>query len=329
MQRLLVASWAALAVLLAPAAAEAGITIRNLDTSGPPTIRVTVLTGTPSLRAPMVFEDGAGVAGLTAVNLGREKNIVLAVDHSQSMHGRSLTDAAEAARRFIALGKGGDQFAVLAFASETTALAGFGAGADSAGALDGLTVDPQYGTTLYDAVVRASKMLAGTGTGGRVLVLVTDGQETTSNATLKSAIQAARKAHVAVYPVGIESISFAPAPLKRLAASTGGTYHGARSSSALTSIYATISAELERTWQLRYVTAARPGDRIHVRVTAPGYGSATGTAQLAGRPSSPPGSSNTLLLIVLAASAFAAAGLLLKPILSAVGARMGRADFDP
>ena len=97
----------------------------------------------------------------------------------------------------------------------------------------------------------------------------------------------------------------------------------------MTSIYATISAELERTWQLRYVTAARPGDRIHVRVTAPGYGSATGTAQLAGTPSSPPGSSNTLLLIVLAASAFAAAALLLKPILSAVGARMGRADFDP
>ena len=52
LQRLLVASWAALAVLLAPAAAEAGITIRNLDTSGPPTIRVTVLTGTPSVRAP-------------------------------------------------------------------------------------------------------------------------------------------------------------------------------------------------------------------------------------------------------------------------------------
>jgi VWFA-related protein len=328
MRRLLTASWATVLVLLAPAAADAGLTIRNLDTSGPPAVRVTVLTQTPITHAPVVLEDGSAVAGLTAVNLGRQKNIVLAVDHSQSMHGRSLTDAAEAARRFIALGQGGDQFAILTFASETTVLSGFGAGADAASALDGLAVDSHYGTTLYDAIVKASQMLAGTGTGGRVLVLVTDGQETTSHATLKSAIQAARKAHVAVYPVGIESISFSPAPLKRLASSTGGTYHGARSSSALTSIYATISAELERTWQLRYVTAARPGDRIHVRVTAPGYGSATGTAQLAGTLSSPPGSSNTLLLIVLAASAFAAAALLLKPILSAVGARMGRADFD-
>ena len=116
-----------------------------------------------------------------------------------------------------------------------------------------------------------------------MLVLVTDGQETTSHATLKSAIQAARKAHVAVYPVGIESISFSPAPLERLASSTGGTYHGARSSAALTSIYATISNELRRTWQIQYVTAARPGDRINVKVTAPGYGSAKGAATLAGR----------------------------------------------
>ena len=174
---------------------------------------------------------------------------------------------------------------------------------------------------------KASQMLAGTGTGGRVLVLVTDGQETTSHATLKGAIQAARKAHVAVYPVGIESISFSPAPLKRLASSTGGTYHGARSSSALTSIYATISNELRRTWQIQYVTAARPGDQINVKVTAPGYGTANSTATLAGAASKPP-SSNTGLLIAFALAAFVAAALLFGPALNAIASRSGRADSD-
>ena len=107
LRRLLVASWAALVVLLVPAAAEAGLTIRNLDTSGPPTDpRHRPHPDTLTFTHQSSIEDGAGVAGLTAVNLGREKNIVLAVDHSQSMHGRSLTDAAEAARRFIALGQG-------------------------------------------------------------------------------------------------------------------------------------------------------------------------------------------------------------------------------
>ena len=327
-RRLLPASWAALVVLLAPAAANAGITIRNLDTSGAPTIRVTVVTHTPALHAPHVLENGATVAGLTAVNLGSDKNIVLAVDHSQSMYGRSLTDAANAARRFIALGRARDHFAIVTFASQTTVLAGFDSGGVAASALDGLTVDPHYGTTLYDAVVRASRLLAAAGTAGRVLVLVTDGQETTSHATLDGAIRAARRAHVSVYPVAIESTSFSPAPLRLLASRTGGTYHGARSSAALTSIYATISAELQRTWQLQYVTAARPGDHIDIKVSAPGYGSASAAAAVAGKAAGAPGSPQTWFLVGLAVLMLAIVAFLLKPALSAAADRLRLTDPD-
>jgi VWFA-related protein len=324
----LAASSAALAVLLAPAAAGAGITIRNLDTSGAPTIRVTVVTQTPVLHAPRVLENGATVAGLTAVNLGSDKNIVLAVDHSQSMYGRSLTDAANAARRFIALGRARDHFAIVTFASQTTVLAGFGSGGVAAGALDGLAVDSHYGTTLYDAVVRASHLLAAAGPSGRVLVLVTDGQETTSHATLDGAIRAARRAHVSVYPVAIESTSFSPAPLRLLASRTGGTYHGARSSAALTSIYATISAELQRTWQLQYVTAARSGDHIDVKVTAPGDGSASATARVAGTAAASSSSSLTWLLLLLAVLLVAVVGFLLRPALGSIVDRMRVGDPD-
>jgi von Willebrand factor type A domain-containing protein len=326
--RRLIASSVALVAVLAPAVAGAGITIRNLDTSGVPAIRVTVVTQTPVLHAPHVLENGAPVAGLTAINLGSDKNIVLAVDHSQSMYGRSLTDAATAARHFIALGHRRDHFAVVTFASQTTVLAGFGSGGAAAGALDGLAVDPHYGTTLYDAVVRASHLLAAAGTAGRVLVLVTDGQETTSHATLDGAIRAARRAHVSVYPVAIESTSFSPAPLKLLASRTGGTYHGARSSAALTSIYATISAELQRTWQLQYVTAARPGDHIDIKVTAPGHGTAGATATVAGKVAASQRPSQTWLLIGLAVLMLAIAAFLLKPALSAAADRIRLTDPD-
>ena len=46
------------------------------------------------------------------------------------------------------------------------------------------------------------------------------------------AIAAAREADVAVYPIAIESPSFPPAPLKRLAEETGGRYAGASGTSA-------------------------------------------------------------------------------------------------
>jgi von Willebrand factor type A domain len=223
------ASMASLLLLPAPAA-DARVVIRNLDTSTPPSVRLTVVTSSPSRRSPRVLENGSPVAGLIAINLARDKKIVLAVDHSQSMHGQALRDAARAAQRFIALSSSGDQFAVVTFASRTTVEAGFGSSGDAGAALDGLEVDPVYGTTLYDAVVRGSRLLASTGAGGRVMVVVTDGQETTSHASLAQAIRTARRAHVAVNPVAIETATLSPAPLRRLASRTGGAYHAVRTS---------------------------------------------------------------------------------------------------
>jgi hypothetical protein len=43
-----------------------------------------------------------------------------------------------------------------------------------------------------------------------VIVLVTDGQETKSHATLEQPIHGARKAHALVYPIAIESKAFSP-----------------------------------------------------------------------------------------------------------------------
>jgi tight adherence protein B len=96
------------------------------------------------------------------------------------------------------------------------------------------------------------------------LILLTDGQEVSSDASLDQAIESAREANVAVYAIGIESRSFRPAPLQRLAEKTGGRYVGASGTKQLKAIYAALAEELRRTWQLSYFTAARPGDRIEV-----------------------------------------------------------------
>ena len=110
--------------------------------------------------------------------------------------------------------------------------------------------------------------------------------------------------------------------MKLLASRTGGTYHGARSSAALTSIYATISAELQRTWQLQYVTAARPGDHINIKVTAPGHGSASATATVAGKAAASHSLPLTWLLIGLAVLMLAIVAFLLRPALSALAERV-------
>jgi hypothetical protein len=89
-------------------------------------------------------------------------------------------------------------------------------------------------------------------------------------ATLQDAIRAAQSARARVYAVGIPDTTFTPMPLIELAAATGGRYYRAPTTAALARIYGVIAAELNRTWQLQFLTAARPGDTVKLTIRADG-----------------------------------------------------------
>ena len=281
-------------LVLAPAAA-AGVRIAGVDTSGYPEVRVTVVAPAGAAQ-PQLSEDGAPAAGLQAVNLGRAKSVVLAVDRSQSMAGASIRDATAAARAFVAAKGANDQVEVVTFGHQAVSLTGFStSGADANAALSGLGVDSHQGTALWDAVVRAATALAEQGQPGRVIVVVTDGQDVSSSATFAEAVAAAHRAHAAVYAIGIDGPGFTPAPLRELAADTGGLYQEASSSAQLSSLYASIARQLSQTWQLRYVTAARPNQNVRLSASVAGAGTATRSISLpdsglASLPSTPPSS---------------------------------------
>ena len=183
-------------------------------------------------------------------------------------------------------------------------------------------VDRVYGTRLYDAIVQSARALQRAKVPGRVIVLVTDGNETTSKATLAQAIHAARVARASVYPVAIESADFAPAPLRQLARRTGGSFYAARSSKALRSIYARISRELRRTWRVEYVTAAAPGDRLRLRVTVPKLGAASATARVGGSEPRPASAWRSVSLLLALALGTGLAGLLAFSLLGAARTRL-------
>ena len=271
------------ALALAPSAlAGGGVRIVGVDTSGYPELLVSVVaplgTGQPRLR-----EDGLPVAGLDAVSLGKAKSVVLAVDRSRSMAGRPLADATAAARAFVAASGARDRVEVVGFGHRALALTPFSSSKDDTeAALAGLAVDRTSGTALWDSVVLATKRLAHEHLAGRVIILVTDGRDVSSSHSLDDAVAAAQRARVAVYAIGIAASDFTPAPLRELAARTGGSYHQASSNSQLAPIYASISRALVRTWMLRYPTRARPGDQVRLATFVPGAGSDTVSATLTG-----------------------------------------------
>jgi tight adherence protein B len=237
----------------------------GVDTTSYPSVRATFVTAAPTATPPRLTENGVAVVGLDPINLGRAKSIVLAVDRSRSMKGDALVDAAAAARSFVTAKHGADRIAVVAFGSRAAQLTGFSTSRiDADGALRALEVDRRQGTALHDAIVAASTALGTESLAARVIIVLTDGRDVSSDATMADAILAAKNVGAAVYPVAIEGPQFSPAPLQRLARETGGRYSGASSSASLSGIYASIAKELRRTWLLSYVTSARPGEQVEL-----------------------------------------------------------------
>ena len=153
-------------------------------------------------KAPKLSENGQPVIGFSAKNFGREKSVVLLFDRSQSMLGQAMRDATAAARSFVRSKPASDRIAVVAVGKQAFQLTGFSSGtAEADSALRGLEVDKVRGTALYDAVISRPSSSAPTCIEARVLVLLTDGQEVSSKASLEDAIAAANDAHVTVYPI--------------------------------------------------------------------------------------------------------------------------------
>ena len=286
---------AALVALLAPVAASANVTLRGVDATGYPTLRAAVVSPVASSQPPTLTENGQRVVDLTAQNLASAKSVVIAVDRSRSMKGRQLDDAIAAARNFIAAKGGSDRIAVVVFGSHAVQLTGFSSSTiDSDDALRTMSVDARSGTALYDALALSAGMLAKEVGRARVIVLLTDGQDVSSTSSLAQSVEAARKASALVYPIVIGGADATRQPLKQMARETGGTFHGAASSAALKGVYTSVAAELRRTWRLEWVTAARPGEKLHLRASLDPEGAAAADLTVPGDVQAPAGTGTEL-----------------------------------
>jgi tight adherence protein B len=264
-----------LAALVVAAPAAAAVRISGVDTSNYPSVRLTVVSPRTG-GAPTVRENGLPVVGAQTANLGSAKSVVLAVDRSQSMRGAKIHAAATAARTFVDAKGSSDRVQVLAFGASALPLTKFSSSpADADAALNDLTVDTRPGTAIWDAVIRASIALRRENQPGHVILLVTDGRDVSSTATIDQAVAAAQRAHAGVYAIGIAGgKDFAPGDLRELAQRTGGAYLQASSSADLAALYARIGQRLAHTWQVSYVTAARPSEEVRLAVAIPGGGTA-------------------------------------------------------
>jgi Ca-activated chloride channel family protein len=217
---------------------------------------------------------------------------VLLIDVSYSMSGAKLTRALAAAAQFAALLRPDDRLAVIAFNRRARLIHGFDdsptaaaatLASDIAAVMAWREQHSNGSTALYDALLVAANELArarrdSSSQTREVVVLLSDGEDTSSHVGFEDARSVLRRSGALTYGVSLRADDrgqwLGPAwPMLTLARDTGARVMGVSSAEALPDLYREIVAEVRDLYRIGYVStdSRRDGQwrAISVRVAAP------------------------------------------------------------
>jgi Ca-activated chloride channel family protein len=202
-------------------------------------------------------------------------NLTLAIDASGSVH-KDMSEEASAAHKFAhALLRPQDQMSLMQFATDVELITPF---TNKLSQIDrGLNhLHGDFATALYNAIDQASRRL-GTRDGRRVLILVSDGDDTLNETTYAQALESALRNEVMIYSIIDVPIASSAGrdtggehALITLAEQTGGKSFY-ESDGGLDKAFARVSDDLRTQYLLGYYPKNQePGRTFHrIQVTIP------------------------------------------------------------
>ena len=204
--------------------------------------------------------------------------VVVMLDTSASMT-MNLKLLKQAAEQFIIRLFPGDRAKVGAFNDKLEVSAQFSADRDDLAA-ELRNLDFGNGTRLYDALGLSLDELKGI-EGRRVVLIFTDGEDTSSRAGLGDVLDRARAEDVMVYAIGLESEWFdgqrltrtrPDRGLRRLAEDTGGGYFELKKTTDLAATFTRVAQELHSQYVLGFEATQLDGrvHRLQLRIKRPG-----------------------------------------------------------
>ena len=228
-----------------------------------------------------IFEDKKSqkIEYFSSLGSGSETplTIVLAIDTSESVKDKLDFEKATAIEFFKEILRPSKDFAsIIQFDSDVDLVQDFTQKQDDlVNALNHLEMGNS--TALYDAIYLAANEKLKKAMGRRVMVVITDGEDTASKMRKEDVIEAAQKNDVLIYGIGVHSENFKSnfRVLKRFADETGGAFFSSRARHAeIQAAFRAIREEIQGQYSLAYTSANKKRDgsfrSIKLRCKVPG-----------------------------------------------------------
>jgi len=234
-------------------------------------------TGTPVANLEQkdfsVFENGK-LQTISSFNFAANLPISVGVliDHSGSMEKR-IDGAKEAAIQFFKrIIKKGDRAFIAPFAGDPARSAPFVSEVTTLEAQVDAIPKPAGGTALYDAIVTGLYRFRNV-QGRKALIVITDGEDTTSRLSYDDMLTYARSSRVPLYFIGVGFALGGDGKMKALAAETGGVAYFIRRVEQLDEAYGELEKDLRSQYLLTYQTESTKKDTayrtVEVKVDRP------------------------------------------------------------
>jgi Ca-activated chloride channel family protein len=239
-----------------------------------------LVTGLPR-DAFEVFEDGERETITQFTHERVPVSLGMLLDVSDSMYGQRLQDARAVVERFLlTLLDPSDEFFLLAFNHQPHILTGWTASPDEVRpALAGMRASG--GTAIYDAVLKALPVIQNRSRQRAALLLISDGADTASDATVRDVRTALLRSDAFVYAIAIDSpgsqpinTRVNPQALREISSGSGGRADVVRTTAELADATTRIAEELNSQYVLGYSSPRSQDSQYHsirVRVRGSGY----------------------------------------------------------
>jgi Ca-activated chloride channel homolog len=225
-----------------------------------------------------VYEDGARQKITQFTNERVPVSLAVLLDASDSMYGRRIQDAREAVERFLFESLDpSDEFLLLAFNHRPNVLTEWTRSREVLQpALSNL--QPFGGTAIYDAVMTSLPLIAGRAEQRAAILLISDGADSASDASLLQLRTAMLRSDVFAYAIAVNSpdprpinTQVNPVALREITDGSGGRTEVVRDTTDLQAATARIAEELNNQYLLGYDSPHGPDGQYHsIRVRVQG-----------------------------------------------------------